>query len=94
MLNEWSDTPDLAPRLWSFRDILSWKIPDYLLSTAARESQQKLVKKEQEDGYICSYAMHSHLYQIDMVTQRIKEQKVNFVGIITHVKEYVSPINL
>lgn len=25
-----------------------------------------------------------------MVTQRIKEQKVSFVGIITHVKEFVS----
>ena len=37
-LNEWSDSPELTPKLWSFRDILSWKIPDHLLSTSARES--------------------------------------------------------
>lgn len=34
--------------------------------------------------------MHTYLYQIDLVTQRIKEQKVSFVGIVTHVKEFVS----
>ena len=38
--------------------------------------------------------MHTHLYQLDMVTQRIKEQKVSFVGIVTHVKEFVSLIDL
>jgi hypothetical protein len=32
--------------------------------------------------------MHTHLYQLDLVTQRVKEQKVSFVGIITHVKEF------
>lgn len=32
--------------------------------------------------------MHTHLYQIDKVTSRVKEQKVSFVGIITHVKEF------
>lgn len=90
ILTEWSDAPELTPRVWSFREILSWKIPDHLLSTSARESQQKLKQKQIEDGYICSYAMHTHLYQIDMVTQRIKEQKVSFVGIVTHVKEFVS----
>ena len=38
--------------------------------------------------------MHTHLYQLDMVTQRIKEQKVSFVGIVTHVKEFVSFVDL
>lgn len=90
ILTEWSDSPELTPRLWTFKEILSWKIPDHLLSTAARESQQRLQQKQEEEGYICSYAMHTHLYQIDMVTQRIKEQKVSFVGIVTHVKEFVS----
>lgn len=45
ILAEWSDDPQLTPKLWSFREILSWKIPTHLLSTAARESQQKLHQK-------------------------------------------------
>jgi len=68
ILSEWSDSPELTPRLWSFREILSWKIPSHLLSTSARESQQKLHQKQEQDGYICSYAMHTYLYQIDLVT--------------------------
>ena len=89
-MKDWADTPDLVPRLWSFKDILTWKIPDHLLSTQAREAQERLREKEEAEGFVCSYAMHTHLYQIDMVTNRIKEQKVSFVGIVTHVKEFVS----
>jgi len=37
ILQEWSDSPELTPRLWTFKEILSWKIPDHLLSTTARE---------------------------------------------------------
>lgn len=71
ILDEWS--PDLKPKLWSFKEILCWKIPEHVLSTTARETQKKLQQKQHEEGYICSYAMHTHLYQLDMVTQRIKE---------------------
>jgi len=74
-------------KLWGFKDLLSWKIPDHLLSTAARESQALLARKQQEEGYVCSYSSNTHLYQLDLVTQRVKEQKVNFVGIVTHVKQ-------
>jgi hypothetical protein len=45
ILLEWSKSPELTPRLWSFRDMLCWKIPDYLLSTQARESQERLKQK-------------------------------------------------
>ncbi len=68
ILEEWSHSPELTPKLWSFKEILCWKIPDHVLSTTARESQQKLRQKQDEEGYICSYAMHTHLYQLDMVT--------------------------
>jgi len=61
-----------------------------LLSTSARQSQERLRRKQQESGYICSYINNSHLYQYDLVTQRVKEQKVSFVGIVMHVKQFVS----
>lgn len=37
-------------------------------------------------GYVCSYVNNTHLFQYDLVTQRVKEQKVTFVGIVMHVK--------
>lgn len=76
--------------MWSFKDLLTWKIPEHLISTSARDSQALLAKKQEEQGYVCSYSQFSHLYKLDLVTQRVKEQKVTFVGIVTHVKCYVS----
>jgi len=69
-------------------DLLSWKIPEHLVSTSARDSQTLLAKKQKDSGYVCSYAHYAHLYKLDLVTQRVKEQKVTFVGIVTHVKCY------
>ena len=89
ILEEWSNK-DQAPLLWGFRDLLTWKIPDHLLSTSARESQVRLKRKQEEMGYICSYVNNTHLFQYDLVTQRVKEQKVAFVGIVSHVKQVVS----
>ena len=67
IIGEWSD--DAIPlKLWTFKDLLSWKIPEHLLSTNARESQLRLARKQQEEGYICSYGMHTQLYQLDLVT--------------------------
>lgn len=74
--------------LWNFKELLSWKVSDHLLSTSSRESQERLAAKQEADGYICSYASNAQLYQLDLITQRVKEQKVNFVGIITHVKQF------
>jgi len=54
--------------LWGFRDLLTWKIPDHLLSTSARESQMRLKRKQEEMGYICSYVNNTHLFQYDLVT--------------------------
>ena len=59
---------DAPPRLWNFKDILSWKIPDTLLSSAARQSQERLERNQNEIGYICSYVHNTHLFQYDLVT--------------------------
>ena len=32
------------------------------------------------------------MFQYDLVTQRVKEQKVSFTGIVMHVKQFVSKI--
>ena len=83
ILQEWNSDPDC--RLWSFKELLSWKIPSSLLSTTARHSQQ-LLKNKEEEGMTFSYAIAADLYQLDLVTQRVKEQKVSFVGIVNYVK--------
>lgn len=89
-LDDWCKNEHEAPKCWSFKELLSWKIPDHLLSTSARQSQERLKRKQVETGYICSYINNSHLFQYDLVTQRVKEQKVAFVGIVMHVKQFVS----
>ena len=66
-------------RLWSFKDLLAWKIPEHLSSTNVNLSRSR-VEAEYLPPPIC-------LYKFNMVTQRIKEQKASFVGIVTHVKQ-------
>lgn len=66
-------------KIWTFKDLLSWKIPGDLASTNVNLSRTR-VEAEFLPPPIC-------LYNFNMVTQRIKEQKANFVGIITHVKQ-------
>ena len=61
ILSEWS-IKDQDPALWGFKELLTWKIPDHLLSTAARESQSKLRRKQEEVGYVCSYVNNTHLF--------------------------------
>jgi hypothetical protein len=78
------------PKLWTFKELLSWKVSDNLLSTSARESQQRLLKKQQKDGYICSYISNTHLYKLDLVTSRVKEQQITFVGVVSYVTIWVS----
>ena len=44
ILAEWSNK-DQEPAIWGFKELLTWKIPEHLLSTAARESQSRLKRK-------------------------------------------------
>lgn len=71
-----------STRIWTFKDLLSWRIPEDLASTNVNLSRSR-VEAEYLPPPIC-------LYKFNMVTQRIKEQKANFVGIVTHVKQGVS----
>lgn len=71
-----------ANKIWSFKEMLSWKIPEDLSSTNVNLSRTR-VEAEYLPPPIC-------LYKFNLVTQRIKEQKTNFVGIVTHVKQGVS----
>jgi hypothetical protein len=85
-MNEMVDQDDInennSTKICSFKDLLSWKIPEDLSSTNVNLSRSR-VEAEYLPPPIC-------LYKFNMVTQRIKEQKSNFVGIVTHVRQGVS----
>jgi len=75
ILSEWSNinggiaAQDAnAHSTMNFRDLLSWKIPEHLISTSARDSQTLLAKKQKENIYVCSYAQYAQLYKLDLVT--------------------------
>ena len=74
VLSEWSNINGGAAQdanahtTMNFKDLLSWKIPEHLVSTSARESQTLLAKKQKDNGYVCSYAQYAHLYKLDLVT--------------------------
>ena len=55
ILEEWS-VKEKSPDIWNFKELLTWKVPDYLMSTSARESLVKLKRKQEHYGYVCSYA--------------------------------------
>jgi hypothetical protein len=94
MLQEWAAVEPQhdgqLPKIWTFKELLSWKISDSLLSNSARESQQRLQRKQQQEGYICSYISNTHLYKLDLVTSRVKEQTITFVGVVSYVTLWVS----
>ena len=65
-------------RVWSARELLTWKIPEQMSSTGCNLRRSR-VEAEFLPPPIS-------LYKFNLVTQRIKEQLVNFCGIVTHVK--------
>ena len=68
-------------KLQSFKELLSWKIPENL------SSNSNISRSRVEAEYL---PPPINLYKFNMVTQRIKEQKASFVGIVMHVKQGVS----
>lgn len=64
-------------KLWTFKELLSWKIPEHL------SSNSNISRSRVEAEYL---PPPINLYKFNLVTQRIKEQKASFVGIVTHVK--------
>ena len=45
-----------------------------------------MLKVREEKGLIFSYASNADIFQLELVTQRVKEQKVSFVGFVNYVK--------
>jgi hypothetical protein len=66
-----------SSKLWSFKELLSWRIPENL------SSNQNISRSRVEAEYL---PPPINLYKFNLVTQRIKDQKANFCGIVTHVK--------
>lgn len=78
-------------QLWSFRDLLTWKVPENLGSNSTRDAIEKVEKRKARNDNC--YVNPVHLYKLDLVTQRVKEQKVSFCGIVTHIKHSVDKNN-
>ncbi|TNV73609.1 hypothetical protein FGO68_gene1044 [Halteria grandinella] len=82
-----SGKDDIESRLSNFRELLSWKMPDHFCSTTSAQNKQLRKVVQGNDGTIL-ITNQINLYKLDFVTQRLKEQRVNFVGVVTHIKQY------
>ena len=73
-------------KLWNFRELLSWKMPEHFCSnTNAKQFNRQRVQASES----LPFNSQINLYKLELVTQRIKEQRVNICGIVCHVKQYV-----
>ena len=74
-------------KVLNFRELLSWKMPEHFCSNSNNKqfNRQRVLAGE---GVIFNNQIN--LYKLDFVTQRLKEQRVNFCGIVCHVKQYVT----
>ena len=85
-----------AFKLLNFKDLLSWKMPEHFCTTTSANNKQynrhRLEGGGDQDSGIVGNQIN--LYKLDFVTQRLKEQRVNFVGIVTHIKSYVRLFDL
>ena len=79
-----------SKKLLSFRELLSWKMPEHFCSTTNKQFNK--VRVQAADGTPIVITIQINLYKLDFVTQRLKEQRVNFCGIVTHIKQYVSSL--
>lgn len=60
-------------------------MPEHLISNMSK-SYNHINKRVNADAKITNFI---HLYKLDLITQRIKEQRVNFCGIVCHIKQKV-----
>jgi hypothetical protein len=89
LLEEFGANTDGEERkILTFRELLSWKMPDHFCSTSNANNKQ-FNRHRVSAGLDGSYPVMQNqinLYKLDFVTQRLKEQKVNFCGIVTHIR--------
>jgi hypothetical protein len=71
-------------------------MPDHFCSTSNANNKQFNRHRIQAgiDGNTPVVQNQINLYKYDFVTQRLREQRVSFCGIVTHIQLHVSIINL
>lgn len=76
-----------SKKLLTFRELLSWKMPDHFCSTSNANNKQFNRHRIQAgvDGNAPVVQNQINLYKYDFVTQRLREQRVSFCGIVTHI---------
>ena len=77
-----------SKKLLTFRELLSWKMPDHFCSTSNANNKQFNRHRIQAgiDGTGAPVIQNQiNLYKYDFVTQRLREQLVSFCGIVTHI---------
>ena len=79
-----------SERIWTFRELLSWKMPESLISPSCgggrdfnRLNSRVMAGAGVEQSGLLRQVL---LYKLDTLTNRVKEQKVSFVGVVSHVK--------
>lgn len=61
---------DSERRLWNFRELLTWKLPDHFCSNQSNKSLNR-PRVAASDGL--AFNNQINLYKLDFVTQRVKE---------------------
>ena len=76
-----------SKKLLTFRELLSWRMPDHFCSTSNANNKQFNRHRIQAgvDGNAPVVQNQINLYKYDFVTQRLREQRVSFCGIVTHI---------
>lgn len=69
----------VGEKVWSARELLTWKIPEAMSSTGCNLNRSRF-----EAEFL---PPPISLFKFNLVTQRIKEQLVSYCGIVTHVKQ-------
>jgi len=72
---------------WNMADLLTLHIPENLKIQPYYQSPEVQAQKRAES--IDKKLQQIALYKMDHITNRIKEQKVQFIGIVTHVNSNV-----
>ena len=73
-------------KVMNFRELLSWKMPEHFCSTTSANNKQYNRFRVQVGEGMPHITNQINLYKLDFVTQRLKEQRVSFCGIVTHIK--------
>eukprot|EP00347_Sterkiella_histriomuscorum_P016494 403352965 len=71
-------------KLWNFRELLTWRLPDHFCTNLPKSGNNIRMGN---DGFV--FTNQINLYKLELITNRLKEQRVSFCGIVSHVKQNV-----